>query len=578
MSALTAALAVGVGIHLALALFLLLRYLEGRERLIGWWAIAYAFFAAHLIAETLISVVPAGPFISLRHALFLASSWAMIQSFRPDLTVTVIAAAGVLISVGLISINWLAAAITASVLGGAGFVASAWLLYRREGGLRSPSTTLLFWGLLLSGVHALDYPLLRPHPQWAAVGAAFSGLFTLLFGIGIVLFALGRTRDLTTMSTIAEALNRSLDVRGALSRALAQLVDLMRLSSGWIFLRDRGEFKVMATENLPLELSANEMELLRGDCRCLQMLREGQLTEAVNIVNCLRLEKAGWDHPRHLTVPLRTASGTIGVMNLVLSHRRVLTPRELATLSAIGHQIGLAVERARLYDEVRAKEQMRGELLKKLITAHEDERRRIARELHDEAGQALTALILNLEMAERSVTVPNEQQRLARLRGIAEDTLRELRKMIYDLRPTILDDLGLAAAIRWYVKEAVEPQGLRVDMHLAGLDLRMPHHIETAVFRIVQEAFTNILKHADAHQATVDVSLADGRVQLIITDDGRGFDVNSIPQGQERRGMGLMGMRERAELLGGTWKVESQPKEGTRVEAMIPVESAHAED
>ncbi len=577
MTILTAALAVGVGIHLALTLFLMLRYLEGRERQIGWWAVAYAFFAAHVVAETLLTIVPDPSLIALRHALFLAASWAMVQSFRQDPRVSAVALAGVLASVVLAGHAWLPAAITASVLGGGGFVASALLLYRQERGVQALSSKLLFWGLLLTGLHALAYPLLRPHPVYAGVGAAFSGAFTLVFSIGIVLLALQRSRDLVTMSSIAETLNRSLDMPSGLGRALDQLVDLMRLSSGWVFLEHNGGFAVAATKSLPLELAAAGMARMQGDCRCLQMLRNGQLSEAVNVVDCERLEQAGWDHPRHVTVPLRSASGVIGVMNLVLPRRRALSVRELATLSAIGDQIGLAAERGRLYGEVRAKELLRGELLRKLITAHEDERRRIARELHDEAGQALTALILNLEVAERAAA-PEEQTRLGRLRGIAEDTLGELRKMIYDLRPTILDDLGLAAAIRWYVKEAVEPQGLRVDLSIAGLEQRLPAHMETAVFRIVQEACTNVLKHATASHARVEVTVSGGHITIGVQDDGQGFDPAAIPRSREGRGMGLMGMQERAELLGGTWKVFSRPGSGTRVDVMIPVEAVPVED
>ncbi|MDQ7819664.1 MAG: GAF domain-containing sensor histidine kinase [Armatimonadota bacterium] len=571
MTVLTGALAVGVGIHLALTLFLLLRYLEGRERQIGWWAVAYALFASHVVAETLLTLTPSSTLVAIRHALFLASAWAMVQSFRPDRRVTILAVVGIAASAVLAEASWTAAAVVASVLGGAAFAGSAGLLYGQERGLQTTSARLLFWGLLLTGMLALVYPLLRPHPVLAGVGAGFSGLFTLLFSIGIVLLALQRTRDLVTMSAIAESLNRSLDVHSAVSRALDLLVDLMRLSSGWIYLRRDGGFAIAATKNLPLELAASDMAAMEGDCRCLEMLRNEQLADAVTIVHCERLEQAGWDAPRHVTVPLRTAGGTMGVMNLLLPRRRALTSRELATLSAIGDQIGLAAERARLYEEVRAKEAMRGELLQKLITAQEEERRRIARELHDEAGQALTALILNLEVAERSAAPP-EQQRLSRLRGIAEDTLRELRKMIYDLRPTILDDLGLAAAIRWYVKEHVEPQGLQVDLTLAGLDERMPHHIETAVFRIVQEALTNVLKHADARRAWVTVALADGQVRLSVTDDGRGFDPQALPRARDGRGLGLMGMQERTELLGGTWKITSRPQAGTRIEAVIPVE------
>ena len=571
MSPLVAALTVGVGIHLVVALFLLLRYLDGRERLFGWWSLAYAFFAAHVFTEAVLAIGAAPAWFALRHLFFIVAAWAMVYSLLPLWWSAALAAALALLAALLQPTSWLAAATVASLGGAAGFIVSALLLYRREGGLLNQSSRLLFWGLLLTGIHALDYPFLRTHPALAPVGAAFSGIFTLAFGTGIILRAWQRTRELVTMRTVAETLNRSLDTRGALGEALGQLVTMMRLYSGWIFLRDGSEFRVAAAENLPLQLAADGMAPMRGDCRCLQLLREGALTQAVNLVECMRLEKAGWAQPRHATVPLRTAGGgLIGVMNLVLPSRRALTPRELATLSAIGDQIGLAAERARLYEELREKEALRGKLLEKLISAQEDERRRIARELHDQAGQALTALILNLEMAEQAEQ-GIEPERLARLRGIAEGTLAELRRMIYDLRPTILDDLGLAAAVRWYVKENVEPQGLHVTMSITGADERLPHHIETAVFRIVQEALTNILKHAQAHRAGIEIAVTPQDVRAAITDDGRGFDLSHVTTRREG-GMGLLGMRERAELLGGTLRMESREGGGTRVEAVIPVQ------
>jgi len=569
MSPLVAALTVGVGIHLVVALFLLLRYLDGRERIFAWWATAYAFFAAHVFAEAVLSFSPSWLWFVLRHVFFVAAAWAMVTSFRPRWPVSLAGAAAAAVAAVLQPVSWLYAAIAASLAGGAGFVISAWLLFRREGGLETPSSRLLFWGLLLTGIHALDYPLLRPHPTWQAVGAGFSGVFTLAFGLGIVLRAWQRTRELVTMRTVAETLNRSLDTRSALGQAMAQLVQLMRLHSGWIYLREGTEYHVAVAEHLPVELAVNDMAAMRGDCRCLQMLREGQLTQAVNIVHCQRLERAGWARPRHATVPLRTAGGgPIGVMNLILPSRRALAPRELATLSAIGDQVGLAAERARLYEELREKEAMRGKLLEKVISAQEDERRRIARELHDEAGQALTALILNLEVAEQTAEHA-DAQRLRRLRGIAEDTLAELRRLIYDLRPTILDDLGLAAAVRWYVKETIEPQGLAVSMAITGSDERLPHHVETAVFRIVQEALTNILKHAQARRAEIELQVGPAAVRVKIMDDGRGFDLSEVTTRRDG-GMGVMGMRERAELLGGRLQMTSGP-DGTRVEAVIPV-------
>jgi signal transduction histidine kinase len=577
VTASTAALAVGIGIHLAVALFLLLRYLEGRERQIGWWAIAYVFFTIQLVTETLITMAPADALFALRHALFLAAAWAMTSSFQPHSRINALAALAIVLSIWLALVSWLAGAVAASVAGAAALVGSAVLLYRRETGLHTTSVRLLFWGLLLAGIHSLDYPLLRLQPVAQALGAALSGLFTLIFAIGAVLWVQERSRDLGTMSAIAEALNRSLNTRDVLAQALRQILELIRTRRGWIFLREDEEFAVAAAEHLPVELAAKEMVAMRGDCRCLQMLREGQLTQAVNLVNCMRLERAGWDHPRHATVPLATAGNAIGVMNLILPRRRTLSPRELATLSALGHQIGLAAERARLYDEVKDKEADRGELLEKLITAHEDERRRIARGLHDEAGQALSALIVNLELAEQGHK-PVDPQNLARLREIAERTLAEVRRIIAALRPTILDDLGLAAAVRWYAKEMVEPQGLPVSMQLKGLEGRLPPHVETAVFRIVQEALTNVLKHAEARQAKVETTVGDGRVRVTVVDDGRGFDVTSVPRSREGRGVGLLGMRERAEALGGTLQVSSRTGHGTRIEIVIPVEHRDGQD
>lgn len=263
MTALTAALSVGVGIHLALTLFLLLRYLEGRERRIGWWAVSYAFFTAHIVAETLITVVPDGVLYATRHALFIAAAWSMLYSFRPDPRLTLAAAGAILVSAILAPPSWMAGALVASLTGGAAFVVSATRLYREEEGLQTASAVLLFWGLLLGGIHALDYPFFRPHPTLAAVGAAVSGVITLTFGIGVVLWALQRSRDLVTMSAVAESLNRSLDVREALGRALRQLVALMRVSSGWIFLRDADEFRLAVSENLPRELASNQMERMR---------------------------------------------------------------------------------------------------------------------------------------------------------------------------------------------------------------------------------------------------------------------------------------------------------------------------
>jgi len=567
--ALLGLLSVGIGIELAVTAFLILRFLESREPQVRWWAVAFSLYTAHVVLETLAFIWPA--------ALFLLAAAAMARSFGPlPLPLSPLLAAVAMVFSGLVlsgllfsgSPGW--AALPPSVLGGAWFILAALRYVRSVGGLDERSSLLVFGGLLLTGLISLAYPLLRPQQIWLGVGAVLAGLFTIAFALGVLLRSWARARDLATVNAVAETLNRSTNIQEAVQSSLHRVIELMGLRSGWVFIQEGGGYVLAARHALPDDLAANDAAAMTGDCRCLQLLREGRLRQAVNTVPCLRLENAGWPQTRHASVPLHTAEGALGVMNLMLPAGRNLAGRELDMLAAVGHQIALAVERNRLFEEVRAKEAARGELIERLLTAQEDERRRIARELHDEAGQALTALILNLEMAEHAAA-PEEAARLERLRGIAEHTLGELRTLIYELRPTILDDLGLGAAIRWMVKEVVEPTGLKVDLQLQGLDRRLPHQVETAIFRITQEAFNNMLKHAAASRARVAVEVNSREVTVTVEDNGKGFNPAAVPVSRSGRGLGLMGMRERAELLGGILEIDSVLGRGTRVHGILPL-------
>ncbi len=568
--ALLALLSAGIGIQLAVTAFLVLRFLEGREAQVRWWAIAFALYTVHLILEALSLSWP--QLLIGRHLFFLLAAAALARGFGPPpLPFALLLGAGAMaLSVALLPVSPGWAALPPSLLGGFLFIRAAVGYAQMVGGLGERSSRLVFSGLLLTGLLALDYPLLRLNPIWVGVGGALSGLFTITFALGVLLRSWARARDLATINAVAETLNRSTNTGEALQSSLRRLSELMGLRSGWVFTQQDGGYTLAAHQSLPRELADREAEAMSGDCRCLQLLREGRLHHAVNTVPCLRLERVGWPQTRHASVPLRTAERSLGVMNLMLPKGRNLVGRELDMLAAVGNQIALAMERNRLFEDVRAKEAARGELIEKLLTAQEDERRRIARELHDEAGQALTALILSLEMAERAAS-PEDAPRLERLRGIAEHTLAELRTLIYELRPTILDDLGLGAAIRWLVKEVVEPTGLKVDLLLPGLDHRLPHQVETAVFRITQEAFNNMLKHAQASRASITVEVNTRAVSVTVTDNGKGFDPSNLAPNSPGSGLGLMGMRERAELLGGTLEIASSASHGTQIRGVLPL-------
>lgn len=214
------------------------------------------------------------------------------------------------------------------------------------------------------------------------------------------------------------------------------------------------------------------------------------------------------------------------------------------------------------------REQLRSQLLEKVITAQEEERRRIARELHDETGQALTSLMVRLQMVNQQCPLPDIQAQLDELRELVAQTLDEVHNLSVELRPSVLDDLGLEAALSRYVHDYQHRYPLEVDLVVIGLENRLPPPVETAVYRIIQESLTNIARHAHAATASILVENRNNRLRAIIEDDGAGFDWETVTSNGR---LGLYGMRERAELLNGTLTIESEPGQGTSIFVEVPL-------
>jgi PAS domain S-box-containing protein len=212
------------------------------------------------------------------------------------------------------------------------------------------------------------------------------------------------------------------------------------------------------------------------------------------------------------------------------------------------------------------------ELSRRLLEAQEAERRRIARELHDEVGQSLTALKINIQSISNKSTHPDVRSRLDECENILTQLLKQVRDLSLDLRPSLLDDLGLSAVLRWYVDRQAQRSGLRVRLQLDELADRLPAAVETACFRVAQEALTNVVRHAQAKTISVKLQLKGVGLHLMVGDDGVGFDVPlALQRAASGASLGLLGMQERMELVGGTLKLESSPKSGTRVHAVFPV-------
>ncbi len=219
-------------------------------------------------------------------------------------------------------------------------------------------------------------------------------------------------------------------------------------------------------------------------------------------------------------------------------------------------------------------EQAREHLLQQIVTAQEEERRRIARELHDEIGQNLTALILSLKALHDNSTIDAHMtDHIAQIQAMAVQISEDVRSLAVHLRPSALDDLGLALALSTYIEQWSARAHVAVDLHSSGLDgVRMPLSVETTIYRLVQESLTNVRKHAQATEVSVIIERRADEVCLIIEDDGVGFTVPTTPSAPDATPpLGLIGMTERAVLLGGSLTIESEPGRGTSIFVRIPL-------
>ena len=237
--------------------------------------------------------------------------------------------------------------------------------------------------------------------------------------------------------------------------------------------------------------------------------------------------------------------------------------------------------RAQHADDVERKLELQ-RLSAQLVHAQEDERRTIARELHDEIGQALTAIKIELSVAQRGLeTAGHPSDSLAEARAITDRALHAVRDVSQLLHPTMLDDLGLANTLTWYLRGFARRTGIRADLTQDRMDVRMSPHVELGAYRIIQEALTNVAKHAHARTCRVFVQRLAHSLLLTVEDDGVGVDLTrrTVPA-DTHRGLGLVGIRERVSGLGGTFHMESTVGKGTRltVELPIPVEPPAADD
>jgi len=378
-----------------------------------------------------------------------------------------------------------------------------------------------------------------------------------------------RKHELEILNKIAEALNATNAVRRALEQTLALALDLLGLRSGWVWLLDpeTNQFFSAAAYNLPPYLQ--EPDRMSGSwCVCTEALRSGDLmSKNVDVIECSRLgpaverrataQTAGLRY--HASVPLRFARKPLGVLNVTGPRWRKLTKEELRLLSTIALQVSAMIERARLAeDEARV--------------ARVAERTRLGREIHDTLLQGLTALGLQLEEAAKHAgDSEGLRGRFDRMLETIRMTSSEARRAVADLRGSALADRPLPQALNGLARGFMSDTGVTATVKVPA-DLVLPNRMESELYRIAQEALTNVAKHARARAVTIELRRARGAIELRVVDDGRGYAASS----DGNRGHGLSSMSERAALLGGTFTVRRRSGGGTAVTVSIPADGRPA--
>ena len=375
--------------------------------------------------------------------------------------------------------------------------------------------------------------------------------------------------ELATLTALAQALSGPASLAESLEAALATVADVLGLETGWVWLLDESnEPRLAAARALPPALR-DHPDAMHGDCFCLKRFRAGDLRGAsnVNVVWCSRLEMLinddrGDEVGRlqcHASVPLAVGDRRLGMLNVASRDWRVLSDAELSLLTTAGALVSLAVERSRLEAaSVRA------------LAA--EERNRLAREIHDTLAQGLAALTMQLEVAD-AVASPGADDRVSaavqRALSLARSTLEEARRSVLDLREAPLDGRTLREALETIASDArTASHSLEIDVYAsddAGDGL--PPAIEGGVYRIAQQALANAIQHAGARHVVVRLTRMATELRLRVEDDGAGFDPAEVAADR----FGLVGMRERARLLGGTVVVESAPDAGTAIEVNVPI-------
>lgn len=380
-----------------------------------------------------------------------------------------------------------------------------------------------------------------------------------------------RNRELSIINGIAVVLNFSMDLPFILKETLQHILLAISVEQGGIFLIDPDTRMIdlrakigMSTDNT----QSSPIYLFKDPLLKEYLIQKNTVLSPEASFPPFQVDIQNGPHQPEqlLTCFLISSKGrALGFFGFVLPPYRRFSRYELHMLGSLGNFLGSTIENAMLVDTIKQHRQELHKLTKKLFETQEDERRRIARELHDEAGQSLTAVKLGLDRLEQKID-PQQNQLIEELKEIRKMLVRtsgEIRRLSYNLHPTLLSDLGLEPALNYYFKQIQTNAGIDVKFKMIGFDQRLDKDLETALYRFSQEALTNTLKHSGAETFKISIIKSYPKIIFTAEDDGVGF--NPTPVDQEMPRLGLLGMRERAALLGGSMQIQGRPGKGTKI-------------
>jgi signal transduction histidine kinase len=407
--------------------------------------------------------------------------------------------------------------------------------------------------------------------------------------------------QLIALNAIVAAVNESLDLDTVLNHAMDRVLDVMKLESGEVRLIENNRLVLRTARGVSADFIQAEQNIPLGQCLCGRCAQQGELIAVQDLERdpsfagttcaCERFRAV-------LSVPVRTTDRVVGVIHVASRTPRVFNPADRALLAAIGHQVGVAIEKAQLHAQLKslnqqlegrvvhrtralfaAKEELaqKADALRQVLTeerrVEERTRAHIAHDLHDGIQQIIIGALFETEAA-RGALATHPETALERLNA-AQELLRriesEMRDAIYSLRPVALDAQGLAPALRECIASFERVSGVRCELQIEGTPHRFDADAEVATFRIVQEALNNVEAHAQAKQTRVCVRFGTRDLEVQIQDDGCGFEMAQV-MGQPRTHLGLIGMQERAESVDGHLDVWSRTGEGTRIVLKVPVQ------